>query len=59
MSAANIYLLNEYSDYIDISAVDEPTITRLVAESYRQILVTERIRRQRSELPIWQPRFRQ
>lgn len=32
MSAANIYLLNEYSDYIDISAVDEPTITRLVAE---------------------------
>jgi hypothetical protein len=27
--------------------------------SYRQILVTERIRRQRSELPIWQPRFRQ
>jgi len=32
MSAANIYLLNEYSDYIDISGVDEPTITRLVAE---------------------------
>ena len=32
MSAANIYLLNEYSDYIDISAVDEPTITRLVSE---------------------------
>jgi hypothetical protein len=32
MSAANIYLLNEYSDYIDVSAVDEPTITRLVSE---------------------------
>jgi hypothetical protein len=31
-SAANIYLLNEYSDYINIGAVDEATITRLVSE---------------------------
>jgi hypothetical protein len=31
LSAANIYLLNEYTDYVDISAVDEPTITRIVS----------------------------
>jgi hypothetical protein len=30
LSAANIYLLNEYTDYVDIGAVDEPTITKLV-----------------------------
>ena len=32
LSAANIYLLNEYTDYVDVSAVDEPTITKLVAD---------------------------
>jgi hypothetical protein len=32
LSAANIYLLNEYSDYVDISAVEEAAITQLVAE---------------------------
>src|SRR5262249_60479340 len=32
LSAANIYLLNEYTDYVDISAVDEATITKLVAD---------------------------
>ena len=32
MSAANIYLLNEYTDYVDLGGVDEPTITRIVAE---------------------------
>jgi hypothetical protein len=31
LSAANIYLLNEYSDYVDIGAVDEATITRIVS----------------------------
>ena len=32
MSAANIYLLNEYTDYVDLSGVDEPTITKVVAD---------------------------
>src|SRR5262245_26195124 len=32
LSAANIYLLNEYSDYVDIGAVEEATITELAAE---------------------------
>jgi hypothetical protein len=32
LSAANIYLLNEYSDYVDIAAVDEATITQLVSD---------------------------
>jgi hypothetical protein len=32
LSAANIYLLNEYEDYIDVGAVTEPEITELVAE---------------------------
>jgi hypothetical protein len=32
MSAANIYLLNEYTDYVDIGAVDEATITQLVSD---------------------------
>jgi hypothetical protein len=32
LSAANIFLLNEHSDYIDIGKVDEPIITKLVAE---------------------------
>lgn len=31
-SAANIYLLNEYTDYVDLRGVDEPTITKLVAD---------------------------
>jgi hypothetical protein len=31
LSAANIYLLNEYTDYVDIGAVDEGTITRIVS----------------------------
>jgi hypothetical protein len=32
MSAANIHMLNENTDYIDVGAVDEPTITKLVVE---------------------------
>jgi hypothetical protein len=32
LSAANIFLLNEHSDYIDIGRVEEPAITKLVAE---------------------------
>src|SRR5215471_15268902 len=32
ISAANIHLLNEYTDYIDAGAVDEATITKLVAD---------------------------
>ena len=32
ISAANIYLLNEYTDYVDAGAVDEATITKLVAD---------------------------
>jgi hypothetical protein len=32
LSAANIYLLNQYTDYVDIGAVEEATITRLVAD---------------------------
>ncbi len=32
ISAANIHLLNEYTDYVDAGAVDEPTITKLVAD---------------------------
>ena len=32
MSAANIYLLNEYTDYVDLGSVDEPTITKIVAQ---------------------------
>jgi hypothetical protein len=31
LSAANIYLLNEYEDYVDLSKVNEPEITELVA----------------------------
>jgi hypothetical protein len=30
VSAANIHLLNEYTDYVDLGTVDEATITRLV-----------------------------
>jgi hypothetical protein len=32
ISAANIHLLNEYTDYVDAGAVDEKTITKLVAD---------------------------
>jgi hypothetical protein len=32
MSAANVYLLNEYTDYVNISEVDETTITQLVSD---------------------------
>jgi hypothetical protein len=32
ISAANIHLLNEYTDYVDAGAVDEGTITKLVAD---------------------------
>jgi len=32
VSAANIHLLNEYTDYVDAGAVDEATITKLVAD---------------------------
>src|SRR5215469_9591163 len=31
ISAANIHLLNEYTDYVDAGSIDEPTITKLVA----------------------------
>ena len=31
VSAANIHLLNEYTDYVDAGAIDEATITKLVA----------------------------
>jgi hypothetical protein len=30
LSAANFFLLNKYTDYIDVSAVTEPAITKLV-----------------------------
>jgi hypothetical protein len=32
MSAANIYLLNEYTDYVDLEKVDEKTILQLVLD---------------------------
>jgi|SRR5690348_6356024 len=32
ISAANIHLLNEYTDYVDAGAADEATITKLVAD---------------------------
>ena len=32
LSAANIFLLKEYNDYVDIGRVEEPAITKLVAE---------------------------
>lgn len=32
MSAANIFLLNENTDYVDLSGVEEPAITQLVAD---------------------------
>lgn len=32
ISAANIHLLNEYTDYVDAGAIDEATITKLVAD---------------------------
>jgi hypothetical protein len=32
LSAANFFLLNEYNDYIDTGRVEEPAITKLVAE---------------------------
>jgi hypothetical protein len=31
LSAANIFLLNEYNDYVDLGRVEEPAITKLVA----------------------------
>ena len=36
LSAANIYLLNEYEDYIDVGAVTEPEVTKLVADFCRE-----------------------
>ena len=32
ISAANIHLLNEYTDYVDAGAIDEATISKLVAD---------------------------
>ena len=32
LSAANFFLLNEHTDYVDLGRIDEPTITKLVAE---------------------------
>jgi hypothetical protein len=32
MSAANIHLLNEHTDYVDVGAIDEAMITKMVVE---------------------------
>jgi len=32
MSAANVFLLKEYNDYVDLGRVEEPIITKLVAQ---------------------------
>ena len=32
VSAANIHLINEYANYVDVGAIEEPAITKLVAE---------------------------
>jgi hypothetical protein len=32
ISAANVFLLYEYSDYVDVAAVDDATIIKLVAD---------------------------
>jgi hypothetical protein len=32
LSAANIHLLNEYTDYVDVGAIEEPAITKLVVD---------------------------
>ena len=32
LSGANIHLLNEYNDYIDVSMVDEPNMTKLITD---------------------------
>jgi hypothetical protein len=32
MSAANVYLLNEYTDYVDLAEVDEKTILQVVLD---------------------------
>jgi hypothetical protein len=32
LSAANIYLLNEYTDFVDLAGVDEKTILQMVAD---------------------------
>jgi hypothetical protein len=32
MSAANVYLLNEYTDYVDLNTVDENKILKTVAD---------------------------
>jgi hypothetical protein len=32
LSAANFLLLNEHTDYVDLGRIDEPMITKLVAE---------------------------
>src|SRR6266849_6931677 len=32
LSAANVYLLNEYTDFVDLNAVGETKITQLVAD---------------------------
>jgi len=32
ISGANIHLLNEHTDYVDVGAIDEATITKLVAD---------------------------
>ena len=32
LSAANIHLLNEYNDYIDVGTIEEPEITKTIAE---------------------------
>jgi hypothetical protein len=32
ISAANVYLLGEYTDYVDLNTVEEPVIIKLVAE---------------------------
>jgi hypothetical protein len=32
LSAANVYLLNEYTDYVDISAVDDAKLIQIVSD---------------------------
>jgi hypothetical protein len=32
LSAANVFLLKQYNDYIDVSQIEEPAITKLVAQ---------------------------
>jgi hypothetical protein len=50
LSAANIYLLKEHMDYVDIGAVDAATITQIVAEFCKKI-------HRQSRSPHWTSSF--